>query len=137
MAARCLAGPTSRRPCRRADLEEALSQRCPVSEDTQQDLERCIVTKRSSMVVEIVDDEVVGVTSILNAWSVETTRYLTWLQRVWQSHSRHDDLRKVSRQRAPKHPEILGRAIRHASHREAFNLDVKSWVPRTGWQGYK
>jgi hypothetical protein len=32
--------------------------------------------KRSSVVVEIVDDEVVGVTSILNIWSVETPRYL-------------------------------------------------------------
>jgi hypothetical protein len=33
--------------------------------------------KRSSVVVEIVDDEVVGVTSILNERSVETSRYLT------------------------------------------------------------
>jgi hypothetical protein len=32
--------------------------------------------KRSSVVVEIVDDEVVGVTSILIIWSVETFRYL-------------------------------------------------------------
>jgi hypothetical protein len=32
--------------------------------------------KRSSVVVEIVDDEVVGVTSILNERSVETSRYL-------------------------------------------------------------
>jgi hypothetical protein len=27
---------------------------------------------------------------------------------------------------APKHPEILGRAIRHAPHREAFIPDVKN-----------
>jgi hypothetical protein len=27
---------------------------------------------------------------------------------------------------APKHPEILGRAVRHTPHREAFILDVKS-----------
>jgi hypothetical protein len=32
--------------------------------------------KRSSIVVEIVDDEVVGVTSILIVWSVETSIYL-------------------------------------------------------------
>jgi hypothetical protein len=32
--------------------------------------------KRSFVVVEIVDDEVVGVTSILIVWSVETSRYL-------------------------------------------------------------
>jgi hypothetical protein len=39
--------------------------------------------------------------------------------------------------KAPKHPEVLGRAIRHAPHREAFIPDVKSWVSRAGWQGYK
>jgi hypothetical protein len=38
---------------------------------------------------------------------------------------------------APKHPEAIGRAIRHAPHREAFILNVKSWVSSTGWQGYK
>jgi hypothetical protein len=42
IAARSLAGPTSRRPCRRADLKEALNRRCPVSEDTQQDLEKYV-----------------------------------------------------------------------------------------------
>jgi hypothetical protein len=76
IAARSLAGPTSRRPCRCVDLEEVSNWRCLVSEDTQQDLKRCVVMKRSSVVVEIVDDEVVGVTSILNIWSVETPRYL-------------------------------------------------------------
>jgi hypothetical protein len=39
--------------------------------------------------------------------------------------------------KAPKHPETLGRAIRSAPHREAFILDVKSWVSRAGWKGYK
>jgi hypothetical protein len=38
---------------------------------------------------------------------------------------------------APKHPEVLVRAIRRAPHREAFIPDVKSWVSRAGWQGYK
>jgi hypothetical protein len=37
---------------------------------------------------------------------------------------------------APKHPEVLGRAVRRAPHREAFISDVKSWVSRAGWQGY-
>jgi hypothetical protein len=37
---------------------------------------------------------------------------------------------------APKHPEILGRAIRCAPHMEAFVPDVKSLVSRAGWQGY-
>jgi hypothetical protein len=40
IAARSLAGPTSGRPCRRADLEEASIH--PVFEDTQYDLERCV-----------------------------------------------------------------------------------------------
>jgi hypothetical protein len=38
---------------------------------------------------------------------------------------------------APKHPEVLGRAIRCAPHREAFIPNVKSLVSRAGWQGYK
>jgi hypothetical protein len=37
---------------------------------------------------------------------------------------------------APKHLEIPGSAIGHAPHREAFIPNIKSWVPRTGWQGY-
>jgi hypothetical protein len=36
-----------------------------------------------------------------------------------------------------KQPEILGRAIRRAPHWEAFIPDIKSWVSRAGWQGYK
>jgi hypothetical protein len=59
------------------------------------------------------------------------------LQIVWQSHSRHADLRKVSNHEVPKHPEVLGRAIRRAPHREAFIPDVTSWVSRAGWQAYK
>jgi hypothetical protein len=39
IAARSLAGLTSRRPYRRADLKEVSNRRCLVSEDTQQDLE--------------------------------------------------------------------------------------------------
>jgi hypothetical protein len=50
---------------------------------------------------EIIDDEVIEVTSIIIIWSVETSRYLAWLQSVWQSHLRHADLRKVSNQKRP------------------------------------
>jgi hypothetical protein len=39
--------------------------------------------------------------------------------------------------KAPKHPEALGRAIKRAPHREAFIPDVKSWVSKAGWRGYK
>jgi hypothetical protein len=49
--------------------------------------------------------------------------------RVWQSHSRHADLKKVSSQ---KHPEVLGRALR-----EAFIPNAKSWVSRADRQGYE
>jgi hypothetical protein len=59
------------------------------------------------------------------------------LQGVWQSHPRHADLKKVSNQEAPKHPEILGRAIRRAPNREVFIPDINSWVPKAGWQGCK
>jgi hypothetical protein len=85
----------------------------------------------------IISDEAIKICRSLNVWSVETPRYPAWLQGVWQSHPRHADLKKVSNQEAPKHPEVLGRAIRRAPHREAFIPDVKSWVLRTGWQGYK
>jgi hypothetical protein len=39
--------------------------------------------------------------------------------------------------KAPKRPEVLGRAIRRAPHKEAFIPDVRSWVSRAGLQGYK
>jgi hypothetical protein len=39
--------------------------------------------------------------------------------------------------KVPKHPEVLGRATRHAPHREAFIPDIKSLVSRAGWQGYE
>jgi hypothetical protein len=45
--------------------------------------------------------------------------------------------RRSQIKKAPKHQETLGRAIRRAPHREAFIPDVKSWVSRMGWQGYK
>jgi hypothetical protein len=37
---------------------------------------------------------------------------------------------------APKHPKILGRAIRRAPHMEVNYPDVKSMVSRAGRQGY-
>jgi hypothetical protein len=35
--------------------------------------------------------------------------------------------------KVPKHPEVLGRANRHAPPGEAFIPDVKSWVSRACW----
>jgi hypothetical protein len=49
--------------------------------------------------------------------------------RVWQSHPRHADLGKVSRQKFPSTQKYLTGPIRGALHREAFIPDVKSW----GW----
>jgi hypothetical protein len=34
--------------------------------------------------------------------------------------------------KTPKHPEVIGRAIRRAPHREAFIPNVKSLVSRAG-----
>jgi hypothetical protein len=39
--------------------------------------------------------------------------------------------------KAPKYPEVLGRAIRRAPLRVAFIPDIKSWVSRVGSQGYE
>jgi hypothetical protein len=35
---------------------------------------------------------------------------------------------------APKHPKILGRAVKRAPHKEVFIPDVTSWVSRASWQ---
>jgi hypothetical protein len=87
IAARSLAGPTSRRPCRRANIEEASNQLC-------QYLRIPSRTLKGMSDEEVVNDAVADeIMLILNVWSVETPRYLAWLQRVWQGHSRHADLR--------------------------------------------
>jgi hypothetical protein len=87
MTARNLAGPTSRRPCRRADLKEASNQQCPVSEDTRKVL-KDVSTEEvvKDVVVEVamsgLVDDVAKNPLILNVWSVETPRYPAWLQGV-------------------------------------------------------
>jgi hypothetical protein len=83
--------------------------------------------KWSYMVVEVDNNEADETMLIFNVQTVETPRYPIQLQRVWQSHSRHADLKKVSNQEAPKHLEVLSRAMRRAPHRGAFIPDVKSW----------
>jgi hypothetical protein len=47
------------------------------------------------------------VISILNVWSVETPRYPAWLQGVWLGHSKHADLRKVSKHKHPSTQKYL------------------------------
>jgi predicted alternative tryptophan synthase beta-subunit len=61
---------------------------------------------------------------ILNVWSGET-QISCIAAKSLSEPSRHADLRKVSNQEAPKHPGVLGRAIRRAPHREACIPDVK------------
>jgi hypothetical protein len=59
--------------------------------------------------------------SILIAWSVETPKYPAWLQRVWQSHSRHADLRKVSKHKSPSTRKYLaGPSGVHPMERPSF-----------------
>jgi hypothetical protein len=95
---------------------------------------RILKSASNEEVVDDVVDEVCNVQGwltmkpknllILSVWTVEIPRYSAHLQGVWQSHSRHADLKKVSNQKAHKHPEVLGRAIRRAPHMEAFIPDV-------------
>jgi hypothetical protein len=96
MVARSLAGPTLRRSCRHADLKE----------DSINNVQYPRIPSRILKGVsneEVVDDAVAEVSTmklgkvmlISNVWTVETSRYLAWLQGVWQSHSRHADLTKV------------------------------------------
>jgi hypothetical protein len=112
IAARSLAWPTLGRPCRRADLEEALNQRCQVSKDTHRILkgashEEVVNNETDEAMVETNNDEANKIMLILNVWSVETSRYPAWLQRVWQRHSRHADLKKVSSQKSPSTQKYL------------------------------
>jgi hypothetical protein len=48
-----------------------------------------------------------------------------------------EGLKSEAPKQAPKHLEILVRAIRRAPHWEAFIPSVKSWVSTASWQGYK
>jgi hypothetical protein len=46
--------------------------------------------------------------------------------RVWQSHPRYDDLKKVSKQKRPSTRNYLAGPIRHAPHGEAFIPNIRS-----------
>jgi hypothetical protein len=90
IAARSLVGPTSRRPCRHANLKEV-----PKINNVQYLRIPSRILKGASH-EEVVNDETnEAMFDILNVWSVETPKYPAWLQEVWQSHSRHADLRRV------------------------------------------
>jgi hypothetical protein len=70
MAARSLAGPTSGRPCRRADLKK----RSKIINGQYLRIPSRILKMASHE--EVVNDESHEVVLILNVWSVETPRYL-------------------------------------------------------------
>jgi hypothetical protein len=74
---------------------------------------------------------------IFNVWSVETPRYPDIAARSLAEPLEACRPQEGLKLEAPKYPGIPGRAIRRAPHREAFILDVESWVSRAGWQGYK
>jgi hypothetical protein len=59
IAARSLLGPTSGGPLQACRPRRGLKQQCPVSEDTQQGLEKVHRMKKSSVVVEAVKNEVI------------------------------------------------------------------------------
>jgi hypothetical protein len=72
--------------------------------------------------VEMINDEAGGTMLILNVWSVETTRYPAWLQGVWQSHSRHANLRKISKHKRPStHKYLAGPLGAHHTGRPSFS----------------
>jgi hypothetical protein len=137
MAARIVAGPTSRRPCRRANLEEALNKNAQYPGIPSKVLQ-------GSSCEEVIDDVVAVV-----AMSVAITVKIVNLDRMEcgdihisciaakslakppEACRPKEGLKSI----APKHLEALGRAIRCAPHREAFIPDVKSLVSRAGWQG--
>jgi hypothetical protein len=102
--------------------------------------------KRSSVVVKAVDDEVAEV-AMSETVTDETVNLDHMECRDIQvsciaSKSLAEPLEACRPQEglkleAPNYTGIRGRAIRRAPHMEAFIPDIKSWVPRTGWQGYK
>jgi hypothetical protein len=63
---------------------------------------------------EVVNDETDKIIAIFERMECKDNQISCVTARVWQSHPRRADLKKVSKQNAPKHPEVLGRAIRHA-----------------------
>jgi hypothetical protein len=91
-------------------------------------------TLKGASYEEVVNDESWKIDVNLERMECRDTQISCITAESLQSHPRHDDLKKLSRQKAPKNPNILGRAIRCAPHREAFVPDVKSWVSRAGWQ---
>jgi hypothetical protein len=92
--------------------------------------------KRSCVVVEAINDEAGEIMLILKVWCGDTQISCIAAKspvEPLEACRPHEGLKSV----APKHPEVPGRATRHAPHKEAFIPDVKSWVSRAGWQGYK
>jgi hypothetical protein len=92
--------------------------------------------KRSSVVVETIIEEAGEIILVLNVWSVETSRYPAWLQRVWRGHSRHVDLREVLRQKRPSTQKCFA-GPSACTRQKGLHSDVKSRVSRTGWRGCK
>jgi hypothetical protein len=84
---------------------------------------------RSSVVVETVSNEVTD----LERMECRDTQISCMATRSLAEPVEACQPQEGPKSKAPKHPEVLGRAIRRAPLREAYILVVKSWVSRAGW----
>jgi hypothetical protein len=119
IAARSLARPTSRRPCRCADLEQASNDNVQYPRIPSRIL-KCASHE------EVVNDEVWQSDVNLERMECIDTQISCIAAKSLVEPleaCRHQEGLKT---KAPKHPDVLGRAIKHAPHRETFIHDVKS-----------
>jgi hypothetical protein len=89
--------------------------------------------KRSSMVVETVKDEPREDIDLERMECRHTQIYCIAAESLIEppDASRPQEGLKS---KTPKHPEILGSALRRTPHREAFIPDVKSWGGLQSWR---
>jgi ribosomal protein L37AE/L43A len=85
---------------------------------------------------EVINDETDEIMLIFECMECRDTQISCIAARVWQSHPRHADLRKASKQKRTSTQKYLAEPL-GAPLREAFIPDIKSLVYRAGWQGYE
>jgi hypothetical protein len=114
MAARSLTGPTQ------GGLVGVPTPKRPQIDDVQYQRIPSRILK-GALHEEVVNDEAWQSDVILNVWSVEIPRYPALLQGVWQSHPRHADLKKVSKQKRPSTRKYLAGPLgAHPTGRPTF-----------------
>jgi hypothetical protein len=82
--------------------------------------------KTSSIVVEVVNDEAGEIMLIFGRMECRDTQISCIAAKSLTEPSEACQHQEGLKSAAPKHPEVLGRAIRCAPLREAFIPDVKS-----------